>query len=97
MSRNLALPTSAAYSPRATAQSGVRTDSTPIPANGARRSILIFPNGSNSITIQIRDAAGTGWLAAAPAVNPGEYYFDDEYDGEMRVVGTSLDYTVVEL
>jgi hypothetical protein len=88
------VPPSAAF---ATAQSGVKTDSTPIPKNGSRLSILIFPNGPDPITVEIRDAAGTGWIAAAPSVSPGQSYYDNEYDGEIRVTGTDLNYTVVEI
>lgn len=80
----------------ATANSGVKTDSTPIPVNGSRLSIVIFPNGADAITVEIRNSAGTGWIAAAPPINQGEYYFDDEYDGEIRVTGSNLNYTVVE-
>lgn len=80
----------------ASANSGVKTTSDALPANGARLSLLIFPNGTDPITIQVRNEADTAWINAAPAVKAGEAYYDDEYDGPVNVTGANLNYTVIE-
>jgi len=58
-----------------------------IPAKGSRISITIFPAVTETLPIYIyfRNAAGSGWALACPPVYPGEYYFDNEYDGEILI------------